>query len=386
MLSLASFFIFPIIYLLIWNKKNNIKEKKSTYEFNVLIIPQLTRIGDLVASTPVFRAIKEKFPEAHVSVLVSVMAKDVLVNNPRIDEIIILENYQKNFLGLLRKIKAGNFDWGVSLSGTALSSLLFFYGLIPNRIKITRNERPLAEILTDWLINIKQKYENFSYLPIFYLKTLENMGIKSVDCRKEVFLSKKSNEKIEFFFKQVGILNREKVVGMSITAGNSIKEWGEDKFEILAKKIKETYGLKIVFIGSKNDNEKVDKLLSKLNDKLYYINATGFSIEELPSLIKKFFIFISVDTGPMHIAHALNIPLIDILGPVNDIELTPNGENVKIIKPNPPVPPTIFAFKESGSIELTQNALENISVPQVLSAFGELYDMVIGTDFNQSKK
>ena len=45
--------------------------------------------------------------------------------------------------------------------------------------------------------------------------------------------------------------------------------------------------------------------------------------------MRRFSVFIAVDTGPIHVAHALGIPLIDILGPVNDIELTPKGKNIK---------------------------------------------------------
>lgn len=364
-----SFFTFPLVYFLIYfrrAKKTNVENMK------IFLIPQLTRIGDIVCSTPVLRAIKTKYPDSFLSVLVSANASGIIKNDPRIDEIIIFEDYEKNFLGLIKKIRGNDFDWGISLSGTALSSLLFFLGLIPRRMKIVRNGRPMAEILTDWMCNIKEKYAKLSYLPAFYLKMLHHMGINYTDARKEVFLGKESVGKIDLFFKKEAIIPEDKIVGMSITAGNKIKEWGDEKFEIVAKEIVKRYNAKIVFIGGERDRERIDKLKEKLGGGKNYINAAELTLEDLSALMIRFSAFISVDTGPVHIAEALSVALIDILGPVNDIELTPRGEGVRIVKSPFHIPPTIFAFREAGSGELIKKALDLISADMVLNVFHDI--------------
>jgi len=366
-LLIIAFCIAPFVYLYFFKKKKNISEKNK-----ILIIPQLTRIGDLVSSTPVFREIKVKYPNSYIAVLVSASASEVIKNNPRIDEIIIFEDYKNNFSFLIKKIRDSKFDWGISLSGTALSSLLFFFGLIPNRMKITRSNRPPAEIFTDWLCNVKEKYERLSYLPAFYLKMLNNIGVHSSNVQKEVFINKSTKEKIDILFKNKSITSADKLVGISITAGNKIKEWGDEKFIPVAKKIAEEYNAKIVFIGGERDEERVSNLIKELGDSNRYVSAVGITLEDLPLLMKRFTVFISVDTGPVHIAEALSVPLVDILGPVNDIELTPRGKNVQIVKPSSDIQPTVFAFREAGDLVMMKKALESITPNDVLNAFYEI--------------
>lgn len=366
-LIVAVFCAAPFVYLFIFLKNKNNTEKNK-----ILIIPQLTRIGDLVSSTPVFREIKVKYPNSYIAVLVSVNASEIIKNNPRIDEIIIFEDYKDNFLSLIKKIRDSKFNWGISLSGTALSSLLFFFGLIPNRLKITRNSKPLAEIITDWLCNVKEKYQQFSYLPSFYLKMLNNIGVYSSNTQKEVFENKGSKDKIDVLFKHKSITPTDKLVGISITAGNKIKEWGDEKFIVVAKNIAEEYKVKIVFIGGRRDEERIDSMIKKLGGGNRYISAVGVTLEDLPSLMSRFTVFISVDTGPVHIAEALSVPLIDILGPVNDVELTPRGENVQIVKPSQGIQATVFAFSEAGDQVMIKKSLESITPNSVLNAFCEI--------------
>ena len=216
-----------------------------------------------------------------------------------------------------------------------------------------------------------ESYRELSYLPLFYLKILRHLDINSSDDTKEVFLNEVSNARIADFFAKENILSSDVIIGLSLTAGNKVKEWGDDNFEALIRGLRKKYDIKIVFIGAQRERERVDAMIKKIGDP-NCINASGFSIEDLPSLMRRFSVFIAVDTGPIHVAHALGIPLIDILGPVNDIELTPKGKNIKILKPDPYVPPTIFAFKESVDKELTQLAFRSMRVDQVIAAFVDL--------------
>lgn len=360
---------FPFIFLQILFRKREIRQKKS---LRILVIPQLTRIGDVLCATPVFAAIKEKYPDCHLSVLSSLNAVGIIEENPRINELIIIEDYRANFLALLKKIRDEKFDIGISLSGTSLSSLLFFFGFIPDRIKITRSTRPLAEVLTDWLCNKKKKYEALTYLPLFYCKLLENLDIYSTNVKKEVYYTESSVSVIDSWLLNNNITDVDRIAGVSITAGNKIKEWGDVKFERLAREIVRRYKFKVVFIGSNRDGERIGKLIEELGSSDDYINAAGITLGDLPVLMSKFTVFVSADTGPVHIAEALKIPLVDILGPVNDIEMTPRGDTVRIVKPAPGIPPTIFAFRESGDMDITMKALDSIGVYEVIAAIDSL--------------
>lgn len=330
----------PVIYFLIWQRK-----KSDFGGLRILVIPHLTRIGDLVCATPVFGAIKKKYPNSHLAVLVAGRLKGLLKNNPRVDEIIVYRHY--DLLGTIRQIREKNFDWSFVLSGTSVGSVISFLALIPKRAKITRRPRPPSEFFTDWLSNFQLRYEHHTYLPRYYLQLLEFAGIENPEEIKEVFVSKDGERKAEEFLRKSNLTTSDFLVGISTTAGNKIKEWGEEKFKKLAEELVQRYGAKII-----------------------YLPSAGFSLEELPSLIKRLKLFIAADTGPIYIAHALKIPLIDIIGPVDPTEQPPkDGKSVQVLPPAP-IQPTSFVFKKPGKDH--RKALDAIAVENVLEAVDTL--------------
>lgn len=365
LLVLAGLVFYPLFFILI-----KLKKKRDAGEGpRILVIPQLTRIGDLVCATPVFGAIKKAYPQSHLAVLVSKKAAGILKNNPRIDELIIYED--AGFYQLLKKMRGENFDWSFSLSGTALSSLLAFLSLIPNRAKTIRSPKPASEILTDWLNNFRIPYRHHTYLPKHHLKLLEFLGIKNSEEQKEVFTSGSSEEKAKIFFREKGISENDFLVGMSISAGNKNKEWPSENFKELAQFLAQKYGAKIIFFGSPADEQRIDGVLSGLKNGNYF-KAVDPDLENLPSLIKRMKLFIAADTGPIHVAHALKIPLVDIIGPVDPDELVPSGKNTIAVKPE--IPPSIFSFKKAGRLEDQRRAIDSIKIEKVKKAVEELIE------------
>ena len=111
LLILASLIVSPLFFILIRFKKRAV----SGSGLKILIIPQLTRIGDLVCSTPVFAAIKKTYPQSRLAVLVSSKAAGILKNNPRIDDLLIYENQSLN--RLIKKLLFDRFFGHCSESG-----------------------------------------------------------------------------------------------------------------------------------------------------------------------------------------------------------------------------------------------------------------------------
>ncbi|MBI4992191.1 MAG: glycosyltransferase family 9 protein [Candidatus Harrisonbacteria bacterium] len=333
------------------------------------MIPQFTRIGDVVCATPVFRAIKKQYPESFIAVVVHKKAAGILKNNPHIDEV-ILYGYA-NFLDAIRRIRFLQLNWSFCLSGSSIGNLMAWWGMIPNRVKLTRSGRPVSEWLTDWLNNYQFFYAHHTYLPGHYLKMLSVLGISNPEEVKEVFVAPEGEKKIGQFLKIHQISEFDMLVGMSITAGNKIKEWGDGKFIELAKRIVAKYTAKIVFIGGKNDNARIASLLENL-PKVSYFKATDFSLEELPSLIKHLKLYIAVDTGPIYVAHALKTPLIDIVGPVDPREQPPHDERSLLVLPSDGINPSSFVFKKAGEEVNYKAAIDSISVERVMEAVEKL--------------
>lgn len=347
-----------------------LKRKSSQDTRRILVIPQLTRIGDIVCATPVFKAIKTAHPEWHVAVLTTRKAIGIIANNPRIDEIMVLEDAEYlEFFGLWRffkKIREKKHDVVLNLAGSHMGTMVGVFGNIPCRIKIASPHRSRHDALTDWMNTELVWYRDGIRIPALYLSTLKSLGIfGGSEDEKEVFTTLQGRHKAEQFFKQNDLSGL--VVGISVTAGNSIKEWGTKKFGELAKRLAHEYGAKIVFIGSSNDRKKIEEAKSAAGG--IGVVANGFKLDELPSLMKRFSVFIASDTGPIHIAHALGVPLIDIVGPVDPDEQAPRGKQFIIVRPSARIKPTIFGFKSEGRIEEIQRANDSIAVDDVVRAF-----------------
>ena len=330
------------------------------------MVPQLTRIGDLVCATPVFRAIKERFPESYLAVLVSGKSWQILKNNPRIDQIIFYED--KKLISKLRQI---NFDYSIALTNNPIPSVLSVIAMISNRIKTVIADHSWSEWLTDWLNTNTFLYYHHTYLPRHYLKLLEPLGIKDAEVIAEIFISSQGEEKAIAFFENRMLKQSDILIGLAITAGNRIKEWGDEKFRELAKLLLSRHpNAKIIVLGSKTDEARVEALIGQVKSERI-IKATHFSLVELPSLLKRLSIFVSVDTGPLYVAHALGIPVVDIIGPVDPNEQPPQDEKSIQVMPPSSIKPTSFVMKRAGRPEEHQHALDSISVIQVLEAVGK---------------
>ena len=356
----------PIFWFLIRRRKAYFAKNPS---LRILIIPQLTRIGDVVCATPVFRSIKEQYPDSFIAVLVTSRIFELLKHNPNIDEIIQFRT--SHFMNMLRIIRSKKFNWSMSLSGTMITTIIAVWSLIPGRAKITRQDKPLGERLTDWLIPDKLLYHHHTYLPKYYLKLLKYLNINHPEEIRQVFTTISGDEIIKKWLFKKGISDSDLLVGISIAAQNRIKEWGDEKFKEVAKYINRKYKGKIIFLGIKKDESRIMNVLKNL-DPNYFFMATDFTLEELPSLIKRLNVYIAVDTGPIYIAHALKVPLIDITGPCDPYEQPPNDKISIQVRPPEYIEPSSFVMKKAGKDEEHKKALAATSIESVEGAIDQL--------------
>ena len=355
-------FLSPVIYFLIWLRRIRCDENSP---IRILIIPHLATIGDLVSATPVFRAIKKQYPNSFLAVVVTKMTVGIIKNNPHIDEILVYR--ANNLIGLISRTQELRFDWSFSLTGSLFGTLISFTGLIPKRVATTYEGCSLSQRITDRFNNYKIFYQHHTYLPGHYLKMLRLIGIKNAEDKKEVFCSPEADKKAEEFLRSKNITPDDFLVGMSITAGNKIKEWGDEKFIELAQKIVDKYSAKILFRGAKSDEARIDKVLAGL-DYGRFIKEVDFSLEEMPSIIKRLNLYIAADSGPIYVAEALGVPLIDIIGPVDPNEQPPEDERTIQVRPPAHIKPSSFVFKKPGSTSEHKKAVDSITVDMVMNA------------------
>lgn len=331
----TTFVLSPLFYFFAFLNRRRLEKEppKKEKELNILVI-QTTKIGDVVCTTPVFREIKKKFPSARLSVLIIPRVKEILELNPYIDELIILNNERfRGFFGALKLIKfvaKKKFNWSVNFTPTLFNSILPFWAGIPNRAQLRSRLVSFSAYLCSFFSNYKYEYRQDKLVLRQYLEILKFLGINNFTEEKDVFINKESILKAKKFLKENGIGENDFTIGISLSAGNKVKEWSPKRFGILSDMLARDIHVKIIFLGSPSDRELVDKALKEMKNKPV-ISLGIFSLKEVPALIKTLKMFISVDSGPLYIAHALGVPLVDIIGPFNVKEQLPVDEKCEIV-------------------------------------------------------
>lgn len=363
--TVLTYLFLPVLYFFFLIRNRN---KKSIKKF---LIIQIAKIGDFICSTPIFREIKKKYPEVHLTVMVNPITKELAEVNPYIDEIIpITMGKYKGFFGKIKLaniIRKGKYDVGICLNPNVPFAVTLYWGLVPIRLSVMPNFLGITFKMASKFFTYLEPHLSRQLVIETYMKMLKAAGIENYSLTKEVYKSKNADAKV----KQILGYTNKALIGIAISSGNKLKELGLEKIVNLINALLENFNdIYIVLIGSVQERIFAEKIQS-YTKKERIINTVGLlNLKELPALIEKLRLFIGVDTGITYMADALNIPLINIAGPANMEDQRPTGQKVKIIqRKNLPCVPCSHAFKSPYYCKMnTRQCIESISVEEIIDA------------------
>lgn len=353
------------------------RRRKTEDNIKAVVVVQLAWLGDMVCTTPVFRAIKNEWKDCRVIVIGLPRTEEVLRFNKDVDRFIIWKedlNYLKNQLNTesvdFACIMTPNFYALVALYLIGMRNIVTPYvcgGYSPYETKLYK--------LLSRLISTRISHRFGHYAPGEYLRLLEPVGIKSSDTTKHLSYSEQAVKVIDDLFTKNHIAPADLLVVISPSAGNKIKNWPPDRFAKLADYLIQKYNTKIFIIGSKIDKGEVSSMLELSVQARSIINTCeSLTIDQLKALISRVDVFISVDTGPVYIAEAFGVATIDIIGPMDENEQPPRGpRNVNVIDPFRKKPIIHIMNSRIYDYESARKSIENISVNMVIEVFDNLY-------------
>ncbi len=273
---------------------------------NFLIV-RPDRIGDVVLSTPIPRAIKKYNQYFFVTVLVREYTKDIYFNNPYVDEIISLDNYQNNFFGNLKlifKLKSLNLTHSLILLPRERINWILFAAGIKYRIGVGHK---FYQFLTNTKSVYRRKYKELKNEADYCLDHLRKIGIQSNDLSTEIFLTEEEKKSSRNIKKEL-CPNGEILVGIHTTNGNSAPNLSISEYIKLIKLFQQNKNIKVVI----TDN-KIPKELEEV--KINFVNLNN-KLRETIINISALDYFVSSSTGPMHIAAALKVKTISMFCPL----------------------------------------------------------------------
>jgi heptosyltransferase-2 len=317
-----------------------------------ILVARIDRIGDVVLSTPIPREIKNVHPESFVAVLVKKYTKDIYLNNPHIDEIILYdedENSKIGFWQLVKKLKSLKLTHAfMLLPNERLNWILFFSG-IKTRIGVGRK---LYQFLSFSKFVDRKKYIPLRHEADYCLDMIRKIGIEPQSIEPEIFLSSEEILKRNKIKKSFGP-NSETLVGINTTSGKSSPNLPTEEYRKLIEFLSNESKLKILV----TDNSPPETLLNI--DNVIYPNI-GLALRDSIINFSALDLLISASTGPMHICAALKVPTVSLFCPLPACSPKlwgPLGNKSEIILPDDnycssvcPGDPHICDFSGDGGI------------------------------------
>lgn len=311
--------------------------KKKIAKTDTVAIIQMAKLGDIICTTPLFRAVKEKNPHTKVVVIGNTINKEVVSGNKNIDQYISISR-DDSFIKIVKILKSHHIDAVCITSPNFELLAACIISRIPVIVvpRITNGRSPYEtrpyKILRKFVDT--QIHAMGSYAPQEYLRLLEPIGIHSTDTHKDIFYTSVSLEKVRTLFNNAeGARDISMRIGILPGAGNAIKEWAPEKFAQLMNMIAQRGGVVFVLLGTEKDIEKGKIITDFIGSSVEVINFLDrLTIDELKACISTLDMVIGADTGPIYIAEALGIPTIDIVGPVDEREQPPMGKIHRIVK------------------------------------------------------
>ena len=322
-----------------------------------ILVINLWGLGDAVLTLPLIEEISHRFPKAQVDVLATKRVEKIYCDQKNIDDVLLLENKKNIF-------KFNHYDLVFDTEHYLNTSALAAFYLGKKTIGYDHGQRAK-------LYNYPVDYNDKQHIVHTYLDLLRKLFPKINNPKELVKLSycKEAQEEVIELLRTNNIGEKDFVVGICVSSAESAhsRMWAKERFAKLADSLIEKHKAKIIFVSGPNEfetNESVKRLMKNPS-----LNAAKFmNVKRTIAIIDRCRLFISNDTGPMHVAAAQGVPTIGLFCPNTPIRYAPYGsKNISIYKPVLPKP-CINVHKGTIPDCSNHNHMANIQVEDVLDA------------------
>lgn len=333
----------------------------------VLVI-QLGKLGDLLCTTGMFRALKEADPRTEVHVVCWGRFRDVFRCSPFVDHV---HAYDSSRSALFWKLFSLRFSAVINCLPGALPSALGVWSAAPVRVSTSSSDHGVLVSLFHIFNTVNVPFITGTSTHDHYMKLLQPLGVPAIP-RKIDFFPSAEDEKAAQKWLQNHHLTPHSFVCMNPSAGNTVKEWPAASFAELARRMIEQQGLSVIL--STLDRKKVEEVtrLSRHPDRM--IDGSALSLGQCAAVVSQAVVFIAVDTGPLYLADAVGAPLVVIVGGSHPAEqIPPPSDRVKHVLPPAGCEPWMFVSRSPRvATPEQQRSITGTSVEAVEQALGEI--------------
>jgi heptosyltransferase-1 len=343
-----------------------------------ILIVKLSAIGDVIHTLPSLNALRRHFPNAHITWLIEEAAADLIRGHEALDEVIVSKRkswlrglrgidrrvYFRELTAFIKDLRLKKydllFDFQASLKGAVLIALIHSRHKIGFGRGLAHQELSYM-VLTDHIPAVSMEIHALRR----NLMLLEAIGIPSKAVEYRLPITQIHRDRANKLLTANGIPAGSSFLVLNPIAKWPTKLWEEHLFAELADQISACFHLPIIFTGSSEDGPPVEAITRRI--KTSAADATGKTdLLTLAALLQSAKAMITTDTGPMHIAAAVQTPVVALFGPTAPWRTGPYGEAHQAVVANAPCSP---CFKRKC---LSKECMRHIRVDQIMCSLSKL--------------
>lgn len=289
-----------------------------------ILVIRTAYIGDVVMTLPLLKPLRDRFPEAEIDFLTSESAKSVLENNPYINKIITYDPFwfyptsMVTYLKFIKKLRKNN-KYDLLIEARAdIRDLLFLVFPLKSLYKLSYNIGGGAYFLSH-IVSFQQEYPHKIDYHLGIAKYL-NCPVRQIEWG--IYPTEDEKEENDI------LMNKYSIHSPFLAAHPGsrlvLKRWPEEKCAALYNLLMEKYSMDLVLFGTVEEKGMIDRITSRMAKKPIVL-AGKVSLRQMALILRQSEILVCNDSSPMHLAAAMQTPIVAIFGPSNSRETGPFG-------------------------------------------------------------
>jgi heptosyltransferase II len=305
-----------------------------------ILIRATNWVGDAIMALPALRAVRNRFPEAEISVLARPYVADIYRNQEICNQLVAYEPQGEHaeFTGrehLVAELRAQKFDIALLLQNAFDAAWLVWRAGIPQRIGYARDARSL--LLTK-AVAVPRSGEIPAHEKFYYLELLRRIGwIEALADDSLITLAVPEEQRRRAAETLLAAGSRPHVLRVAIGAGasyGSAKCWPPDRFAELANRLQSQSDADVILFGTPGEARVSQAIAAGM--RRTPIDLTGkTAIADVPALLSQCHLFIGNDSGAMHVAAAVGLAVVAVFGPTDPLGTAPVTPRCSIVQQRP---------------------------------------------------
>jgi heptosyltransferase-2 len=296
-----------------------------------ILIRATNWVGDAIMTLPALRAVRTRFPDSEITILARPYVAAIYKDQEICDNTMFVEN-TRDIVGELR---ARKFDVALLLQNAFEAAWIAWRAGIPERIGYARDGRSL--LLTK-AVAVPKPGEIPAHEQYYYLELLRRVGwLESSPSESFIKLNvpEENRQRAAEFLISTGVKSGSMRIAIGAGASyGSAKCWPPDRFAELANRLQAQTQADVILFGTSTEAAVSSAIAAGMNHPP--INLTGkTSIHDLPALLSQCHLFIGNDSGAMHVAAAVGLPVVAVFGPTDPFGTAPVTPRCSIVQEKP---------------------------------------------------